>query len=93
MCNKRKGGTSGTLKIELLAINHYYKMKSGYSSNSYCLCSWTLDELKGGEYYTQIKKNSNLLCTPPDGTYPIKLHLYEYEDEDYKLVDTYSFKD
>lgn len=71
--NNRSGGTSGTLKLKVLATATRY---AGVSTSGYILAEATLGELRGGHYWEDLSYTRSL-DAPPAGTYYVTMTLTE----------------
>lgn len=89
--NTRNGGTSGTLRVQLIVT------KDGNADNglndTYTLQTFSLGQLKGGESFVDIVRSDTVENRPPSGTYYVYLLLQEFQNGEYPYVDYSKFPD
>lgn len=71
--NNERGGTSGTLYLELWACN-----RPSLPADCYDVASYRLGELAGGSYYYSVSSGTISARRPPNGTYNMILAVVEY---------------
>lgn len=71
--NNERGGTSGTLYLELWACN-----RPSLPASCYDVASYRLGELAGGSYYYSVSSGTISARRPPDGVYSMILAVVEY---------------
>lgn len=71
--NNERGGTSGTLYLELWACN-----RPSLPADCYDVASHRLGELAGGSYYYSVSSGTISARRPPNGTYNMILAVVEY---------------
>ncbi|MGV3658017.1 MAG: hypothetical protein ACO1NX_08680 [Chitinophagaceae bacterium] len=90
--NKRSGGKSGTLKLEVwLTETKYY---GALRWEGYRLFTKSLGTLQGGWAFNDLKYDFEWDMKPPTGTYYVSFILSEYnptDGKDYVLADYLSF--
>lgn len=90
--NKRNGGTSGTLRLEVWLMDTKYYGALEYKG--YRLFSKSLGTLQGGWAYNDLKYDFDWATKPPKGSYYVNFILTEYnpkDGKDYVLSDYLSF--
>jgi hypothetical protein len=88
IANQNPDGTSGTLKLRLMATPQPYQ---GGTLTGFTLGSLTKEPLKGGFVYAPVKQ-SVPFDRPPPGSYHLSLVLSEYRDNQYTPVDYIAFE-
>jgi len=90
--NKRNGGTSGTLKLDVWLFENKYAGATKYSG--YLLYTKKFSPLQGGYAYNDLKYEFDWDSNPPKGTYYVAFILTEYDprgETTYTLMDYVSF--
>lgn len=91
--NRRSGGTSGTLRLELWALNAPY---SGGGGSGIKMGQGQLNPLPAGSYYSGVVRTSAYSPPTQSGTYYVSLFLTEYSssntsNDGYGIVDWGNF--
>lgn len=73
--NRRSGGTSGSLRLELWALSAPY---SGGSSSGIKMAQGSLNPLQAGFQYTNVSFTSSLTLPTQPGTYYVSMFLTEF---------------
>lgn len=87
--HEARGGTSGTLKVQLWATAEPYR---GGDIQGFLLGGITRDGLKAGNVYKDLEEQT-AFTRPPDGSYHLSLLLMEYDGEEYVIKDHIAFKE
>lgn len=87
--NRRGGGYSGTLRLQLWATRKTY---SGGGINGYILGTAQLKSLNAGYSYNKLAQTTRFF-PPPHGRYRLTLTLEEYDSGEYTIVDYVNMDD